>query len=55
LPLALLAAILFMKNHKLRNEDYTALEFLDTCRPKLKELASGAPQLNATRLLDHMK
>ncbi len=52
LPLAVLAAILLIKKHKLRNEDYTALGFLDTCKPKLKEVA---PQLNGDRLLNMMK
>jgi hypothetical protein len=52
LPLAVLAAILLMKKHKLRNDDYSAIAFLDTCKPKLKEVA---PQLNGDRLLNLMK
>lgn len=41
-----------MKNLKTRNDDWSALAFLDICKPKLKEVA---PQLNGERLLNLMK
>jgi hypothetical protein len=55
LPLAVLAAILFMKNHKVLCEDYSALEFLDSCKSKLKEVGELAPQLNLENLLNLMR
>jgi hypothetical protein len=54
LPLAILGALIFMKNYKFVNEDFTGMQFLDDFKSKLKDLPIN-PQINLDKILDFLR
>lgn len=55
LPLAIFAAILFNKNHRFLNEDFSGLQFLDDFKNKTKAIAAASPNINIDKIMDLMR
>lgn len=55
LPLAIFAAILFSKNHRFLNDDFSGLQFLDDFKSKTKAIVAANPNISIDRIMDLMK
>lgn len=55
LPLAIFAAIIFNKNHRFLNEDFSGLQFLDDFKTKTKAIAAASPNINIDKIMDLMR